>query len=259
LEMTEAERETYMLHAMLPGFKRKVSKSLEIIRQALAIEGVKWSASVSFGKDSLVMLDLLSQVMDEIPVYFMDSDYKLPEIYETIEKAHEKYKINISRSFFADRRPMKEVWDKFGIPGINRTTNMQNKALKVLKKDVSDRWAKEHGYNGIFWGIRKQESAQRKWMVTSFGVTFENKQGFYRCAPLAYWDAKDVWAYIVSRNLDYPKLYDYQKYQTRDWIRNTGWATTDGAERGRIIWLREFYPNYYDELRWMLPKIDEYV
>jgi phosphoadenosine phosphosulfate reductase len=257
--MNESEKEMYLLHSMLPAFKRKVQKSLSIIREALRIDGVKWSASVSFGKDSIVMLDLIHQVTDSIPVYFMDSDYKLPDIYETIELLQERYKLNISKSYFADRRPIQEVWEKFGVPGINRTTSMQNKALKVLKKDVSDRWAKEHGFNGIFWGIRKQESQQRKWMVTTFGVTFENKQGFYRCAPLADWKARDVWAYIVSHDLPYPKLYDYQKFQTRDWIRNTGWATTDGAAYGRILWLREFYPDYYEKLEWMLPEIKAYL
>lgn len=259
MKMTESEKEKYMLHAMLPAFQRKVQKSLSIIREAFRIEGVKWSASISFGKDSLVLLDLLHQVTDKIPVYFMDSEYKLPDVYETLELAQQRYRFDIHKTYFADGRPIQEVWEKFGIPGINRTEAMQNKALKVLKKDPADRWAKEHGYNGIFWGIRKEESASRKWMIMSFGVTFENKQGFYRCAPLADWKADDIWAYIVSRQLPYPKLYDYQKFQTRNWIRNTGWATTDGANEGRILWLREFYPDYYDRLEWMLPIVKSYI
>lgn len=259
MKMTEAEKERYMLHAMLPAFKRKVEKSLSIIREALNIEGVKWSASISFGKDSLVLLDLLYQVTDKIPICYIDSPYKLPDINETIELTQQKYKFDIYRIPYADGRPIQEVWEKLGIPGINRTVSMQNKAVKILKKDPADKWAKENGYNGTFWGIRKEESMSRKWMIMSFGVTFENKQGFYRCAPLADWKADDVWAYIVSRQLPYPRLYDYQKFQTRDWIRNTGWATTDGANEGRILWLREFYPDYYEKLEWMLPEIKMYI
>ena len=257
--MTDSEKEMYMLYAMLPAFKRKVEKSLSIIRDAFRIENVKWSASISFGKDSLVLLDLLHQVTDRIPVYFMDSAYKLPDIYETMELTQQRYKFDIFKAHFADGRPMQEVWERFGIPGINRTESMQNKALQVLKKEPSDRWAKENGYNGVFWGIRKEESRSRRWMIMTMGVTFENTQGFYRCAPLADWTARDVWAYIVSRNLPYPKLYDYQKFQTRDWIRNTGWATTDGANEGRILWLREFYPEYYEKLEWMLPDVKSYT
>lgn len=31
------------------------------------------------------------------------------------------------------------------------------------------------------------------------------------------------------------------------------------ANEGRILWLREFYPEYYEKLEWMLPDVKSYT
>lgn len=257
--MTESEKETYMLHAMLPGFKRKVEKSLTIIQKALQIDGVKWSASISFGKDSLVLLDLLQKIK-MLPVIYMSSPYRLPDHLETIERVTESYHLDLRIIPEGFGTPIDEIWKKYGVPGMNRTAYQTNLAVKYLKKDPSDKYCKGNGINGIFWGLRKEESIKRKWLIMSKGATFETVNGFWRCAPLANWLADDIWAYIVSENLYYPALYDNEFGEmTRANIRNTSWVTTDGAENGRLLWLKKFYPNYFDELLWLLPKIKEYL
>lgn len=49
-------------------------------------------------------------------------------------------------------------------------------------------------------GLRKEESLRRRRKMRK-----QPKGEFY---PLANWGWKDVWAYIISNNLPYPKLYD---------------------------------------------------
>lgn len=257
--MNDGEKETYLLRSHLWGFKYRVSESVKIIKQALSMRDIKWAASVSFGKDSLVMLDLIQKI-NPVPVIYMWSPYKLPDQVETIEKVTDYYhfKPHIIHSGFGV--PIETIWNKFGISGINQTQSQSNRQVKFVKKDPSDKYCKEKGFNGIFWGLRKEESLKRKWLLTAKGTTFETVNGFWRCAPLAHWTSEDIWAYIVSRNLAYPNLYDKEFGEMkRGNIRNTSWITTDGADQGRMLWLMNFYPNEYDRLLSILPKIREYV
>jgi 3'-phosphoadenosine 5'-phosphosulfate sulfotransferase (PAPS reductase)/FAD synthetase len=77
-----------------------------------------------------------------------------------------------------------------------------------------------------------------------------------RAQPLAWWSAQDTWAYLFSREVPYHPLYDRETHgQTRETLRNTGWLSTDGAEQGRIAWLREHYPDQYRLLEAAFPRI----
>jgi phosphoadenosine phosphosulfate reductase len=85
------------------------------------------------------------------------------------------------------------------------------------------------------------------------------KNGLWKANPLANWSFKDVWAYIISNGLKYPGFYDKTGLGiTREWIRNSSWCTTDGAERGHIVWLKYYYPELYQKLVKAFPIVSRY-
>lgn len=255
--MKDWERERYLTYSRLNSFQKKVRSAQKIIESAFA-KFSSWAVSCSFGKDSLVLLDLVFSVRP-CAVIFKDSGYCLPETYATMQKCKERYgfKTQVKQADMT----WEEILDRFGLPGINRTDAQQKKAVQAIKKDVLTEFAKELGFMGIFWGLRSQEAKGREMLLRCKGHTFLNETtGLWYCAPLHNWTADDVWAYIISRDLPYPKFYDYQQGdKARDWIRNTGWASTDGASRGRLVWLKRYYPDLYKKLSAKFPEVRNYV
>lgn len=151
-----------------------------------------WNPIVLFsgGKDSLVLLHMVMQQNNNIPVYYSDSGYdydsqqiKMPtemtrEILEIGRKAGAKHLYSCghkdpnSRRFFGN-------------------------LFKVMKK---------HHCDLELLGIRAGESTGRKNRIKGQLVRIE---GSRRIAfPIRHFDWKDVWAYIISNNIEYLSYYD---------------------------------------------------
>jgi len=251
-------REEYILYSRLPVFKRRVNDSAEIIEQALA-KDVKWYIACSFGKDSICLLDLAIKIKPDLPVLHMDSGYCFPETYETRDYYMKQYNLNLT--VLPATIDYFELMHQFGMPGISRTKSQQIKVVKMIKKDHPAEWAKKHGLSGVFMGLRKDESNGRRYTLNIRSPIYQTGDGMWKCCPLANWTIKDVWAYIITNNLKYPAFYDYTGIPgyDREWIRNSSWCTTDGAERGKIVWLRKYYPELYRRLIKEFPITKNYV
>ncbi|MDI6872082.1 MAG: phosphoadenosine phosphosulfate reductase family protein [Bacillota bacterium] len=256
--MDETWREEYRLYARLPVFARRVERAKAIIAEALARTDVSWLVACSFGKDSLSMLDLILEQRPDITVFHMDSGYCLPELYEV-------------RDWFAQERGIRlhikpgemdyvTFLREFGLPAITRTAAQQQRVVQRFKKSASEQWAFDRGFNGTFLGLRREESRDRDVSLRLRSPIYRMKSDMWKCCPLADWTGKDVWAYIVSRNLPYPRFYDYTALgDTREKIRSTSWVTTDGAEWGRIVWLKYYYPALYQKLAREFPEVTRYA
>lgn len=80
------------------------------------------------------------------------------------------------------------------------------------------------------------------------------------CSPLAYFTNTDIWTYIFTNKLEYPNFYDMQNCgKTREWIRNTSWVSTDGANKGTLVWLKYNFPEYFNELAKKFKEVKGYV
>jgi 3'-phosphoadenosine 5'-phosphosulfate sulfotransferase (PAPS reductase)/FAD synthetase len=152
-----------------------------------------------------------------------------------------------------------DIISQYGLAGIDRTDTDHQKVVSILKKDKGTQWAKEHGFGGVFLGIRKDESVGRRWNLTVRTPLYQ-VNGFWHCCPLADWTYRDVFAYLISNNIQYPAFYDFEDMgMTREWIRNSSWVSTDGAAKGQIAWLRKHYPKQYKELSARFPEVKGYV
>jgi len=249
-------RDEFVLYSRLLIFQKRINEARNIILQALAMNE-KWYLACSFGKDSLCLLNLIIKEKPDIPVLHMDSGYCFPETYAVRQYYQEKHSLNLtilpaSMDYF-------ELMRQFGIPSISRTKSQQIKVVQRLKKDRSLEWAQQNGLNGVFLGLRKDEARGRKLILNLRSPIYQLKNGLWKANPLANWSFKDVWAYIVTNGLKYPVFYDYTGLgRTREWIRNSSWCTTDGAERGQVVWLKYYYPELYKRLIAEFPIVSKY-
>lgn len=91
-------------------------------------------------------------------------------------------------------------------------------------------------------------------------IFYNKTKKIWFCSPLAYFTSTDIWTYIFTNKLEYPNFYDMQNCgKTREWIRNTSWVTTDGANKGTLVWLKYNFPEHYEKLKKQFKEVGGYA
>lgn len=263
--MRDSEKELYMLHSALPSYKRKLQASLDLLQKAKNMGG-KWCVSYSTGKDSTVLLDLAYQVFGKELIVLHQSYGKtdLPGTVELFEKAKRKYPLK----FIVNQAPSNlEVLEKAGGFFDKPTTKQQKEAWKWWREqgwEKADEMARDAGVTGNIVGLRAQESRARKISISVHGTFFYNKkQQMHQCRPLAYWNSRDIWAYIISNELEYHPVYDFARNEEeRGRIRNEltlirGMETL--SERGLLAETRMRYPEFIEEIIQEYPELKTFL
>lgn len=70
-------------------------------------------------------------------------------------------------------------------------------------------YALHQGYDGVFLGLREEESNVRRIHLRIMGSMFYcQSDAFYHCNPIHDWSWQDVWAFILTNGIDYNRAYD---------------------------------------------------
>lgn len=207
--------------------------------------------SLSWGKDSYLLLHFVLQHKADIAVVYLDSGYGLPDNY--------RFRDNILAFTTMNYIELQQDIDyiafckQFKLPH-HRTVAEQKKAVAVLKKDQLDRFASRNGYDLIFWGLRADESRGR-FNLAKNGYWFDKANGIRYCHPLIYMKQFELWYTYEILGLPVNEIYKKTTgIITKEQIRNSGYLSTDGANYGRIQWLRDFYPEEYSRLLYYFPE-----
>lgn len=180
--MNEKDYEYFHLWSSMDFFAERVYDSLKYIEK---ITGTPYVA-VSGGKDSLVMLHLITRVNKEIKVFHWDYGNDL--MPREIEKESLECIKQISQNIIYQKR---------------RSTGRNDSGFGYRSFYAAiDRMIEEYNFTGAFIGLREEESCRRKSRIRY------SKKRFPEYYPLATWKWQDVWAYIVKNNIKYPSVYD---------------------------------------------------
>ena len=178
-----------------------------VLEKLSAQERIAWACerfgeglivTTSFGLQSSVMLHLVLQQSDQIPVVFVDTGYLFPETYEYAQALGQKLGFK-EKVYSAMTSPAYQeacygkLWEQ-GKEGMTKY-NFLN------KKEPMDRALRELKATAWLAGLRRSQSEERK------NRSFIEKQGdIIKIYPILDWDDKQTYRYIPQNNLPYHPL-----------------------------------------------------
>ena len=143
----------------------------------------------SFQKEEAVLIDLLLEVEPQARIFTLDTGVLFPETYANWQAVEQRYGIAI------------EAFRGEWIDGLWATEPDRCCALRKVEPlgralDTLDCW---------ITGLRREQSPTR---ADAPKVEWDAKHGLWKLNPLADWTEKDVWRYVMERDLPYNKLHD---------------------------------------------------
>lgn len=239
----------FVLHGKTPVFSRRVKAAEQRVSDWLDIVDNPYIA-FSTGKDSTCVLNLVRQQAANTTAVYFDADSSFPESKQTVQKTD-------SLIAFPTDEPILDTLVRHGLDGgagLERAT-MQSTVWGPIKRLVET-----YHFDGVALGLRAQEAYGRKMNAYVRGSIYQYKRdGLWACQPIWDWSYNDVWAYIVTNNLDYCGVYDRMWDMPEEDQRLSYWAGETKRRWGRYAWLRRNYPELFNQLAARLPEVRAYV
>jgi 3'-phosphoadenosine 5'-phosphosulfate sulfotransferase (PAPS reductase)/FAD synthetase len=235
------KKDVALLHSRSRSFKAKLLKTEKILVDAsenLSLD--RWYVALSGGKDSTVVANLLPQC----PRLYVDEEWLLPETDAYLSRQNGLHRIK--------KRDQHAEWFTVWVDDDEAWTG----------KNVTGRYAASQGWEGVFLGLRAEESSDRRRHLRCGGVLFFNKsRTIWQCNPIAWWGWLDVWAFIFSRGLDYNEAYDVLDEIGVDPSRQRigPLAQRRVLGYGQISILRRGWPELFDKFADKFPEARSYV
>ncbi|MEO0868027.1 MAG: phosphoadenylyl-sulfate reductase [Cyanobacteria bacterium J06642_11] len=221
-----------MTHAVLES-----DLDLEALNQTLndidAAELVAWGAktfgdglvmSTSFGIQSAVMLHLVTQVVPNIPVIWVDTGYLPAETYRFADELTQRLNLNL-KVYQASMSPARmealhgHLWDQHNVEALNRYDY-------IRKVEPMQRALKELGASAWLAGLRAKQTSHRQ---TLGRIAQQN--AIYKLHPILSWHSRDVYNYLTTHDLPYHPLFDQGYVTVGDWHSSRPMTAADDDER----------------------------
>ncbi|MCQ2302017.1 MAG: phosphoadenosine phosphosulfate reductase family protein [Bacteroidales bacterium] len=167
--------------------------------------------SFSGGKDSMVVLDLVTRVVpsDDLLVIYSDTGYELPSsmtLYDEIQKYYNALYPELKFYLAKNHQDVLLYWDKMGAP-----SRMHRWCCGVMKTAPLYRLLKQIYGTGkqpnvlAFEGVRAEESEQRSsYERVGVGVKHNN---VLNVRPIFEWNATEIYLYLLFRDLPINDAY----------------------------------------------------
>ena len=212
------------------NIENKILLSSTRIRTAIRDFGVsKCAVACSFGKDSMTILKLATDIDPEIPVVWCDTKCEHPETYKFAKRIIDEWNLNIHIAKADDGVNFWTIAEQYGLPGIRGSgTQRVPKCCQILKDNPAEKMYKDLGIKCVITGITADESRQRYLLMKrnsnkalAEGIPLDDDAGFGCGAryygklknrttlmPIIDWTEEDVWEFHDLRQIPHCKVYD---------------------------------------------------
>ncbi len=180
--------------------------------------------STSFGIQAAVMLHLVTQILPDIPVIWIDTGYLPAETYRFAEELTQSLKLNL-KVYQSPMSPARmealygKLWEKEDVESLNRYDQMRK--VEPMQRALQE-------LNATAWlaGLRQDQTEHRKTLQKVV------KQGqYYKVLPIIYWSSRDIYQYLTTHDLPYHPYFDLGYVSVGDWHSSRPLMADDSHER----------------------------
>jgi phosphoadenosine phosphosulfate reductase len=199
---------------------RHVARSEAWIR-GFVREDANGYAGVSWGKDSVVVADMIARIAPSMPLVWVRVDPIANPDCVIVRDAFLRAHVGVT-------------YDEIIVTCARDARGWH--ATGTLERGFAEA-ASRHGRRHMS-GVRAEESGARKRRMRTNGETTRDT-----CAPIGWWKAEDVFAYLYARQLPVHPAYacGISGVWTRDRIRVASLGGKRGTGHGRSEWERTYY------------------
>jgi len=174
----------------------------EIVRWAADTFGSEIAFASSFGAEDVALIDIISRVAPELPMFTLDTGRLHDETYEVMERVRTRYQLPIL-SQFPDREAVEKLEHEKGYYSFRESIENRKECCGIrkvvpLKRALS-------GLNAWMTGLRREQSVTRTEMQA---LEWDEGNGIAKVNPLIDWSEQQVWDYIKTNDVPYNALHD---------------------------------------------------
>lgn len=194
---------------------------------------VQWSAATferglimttSFGIQAAVMLHLVTSVVPNIPVIWVDTGYLPQETYKFAEELTRRLQLNL-KVYQSSLSPARmealygKLWEQNDVEAFNlydrlRKVEPMQRALAELKATA---WLA---------GLRGEQTQHRQGLDR-----IVKQEDIYKIHPILSWNARDIYQYLTANDLPYHPYFDLGYVSVGDWHSSRPLMADDTNER----------------------------
>jgi phosphoadenosine phosphosulfate reductase len=171
----------------------------EILRWAVEEFQPGLTLACSFGGPSgMVLLDMIMKIDPSVEVFYLDTDFLFPETYRLRDVCEAKYGFKPIgyKSLLTPEAQAARHGDALWSRDPDLCCELRKVEPNQRALDDKTAWIA---------GMRRDQSRTR----TDIGIVeWDTKFNLVKLNPLATWDEKRVWAYIVANQVPYNELHD---------------------------------------------------
>jgi phosphoadenosine phosphosulfate reductase len=171
-----------------------------IHRQIETVERQDICVTSSFQAEDMVVVQLVREVIPDVPVIFLDTGYHFAETYEYRDRMAREWALNLVNVLPA--LTVAEQESQFGI--LNQTA--PDRCCGMRK--VGPLFASLEPYRLWFTGLRREQAKTRANLQAADQFTLPTGKKLQKISPLAEWSTRDVWHYAEEHHVPLLPLYD---------------------------------------------------
>lgn len=233
---------------LMLGLEKTALDSIRKYYDRYSAQGMEFVVAFSGGKDSLVLLDLVSRALspDQFQVVFSNTGMELSTTYMSVERAKEHWSFLKFYEAKSHLRP-EDSWEEFGPPGRRmRWCCAVHKSVPtiLLLREITGNYDIKAV---VFDGVRAEESAARaKREEISIGAKNINQ---INCSPILKWSTAELFIYLLHREILFNDAYRKGLFRVGCIVCPLSSSWWDGITN-------DLYP---DEIRPLLSKVEKYA
>ena len=151
------------------------------------------------GPTGMVLLDMIMPIDPTVEVFYLDTDFLFPETYHLREVCEQRY--GFKAAGYKSLLTPEEQAEKHGEALWSRDPD---RCCEIRKVEPNVRALQ--GKSAWIAGMRRDQAKTRG----NIGIVeWDSKFNLVKLNPLASWDERKVWSYIMANNVPYNDLHDH--------------------------------------------------